>query len=238
MRHRRHWLSYLFALLGLGMLAGSVYWYRNVEAFIVHAEVAEGTVVDLVRSGSSGSGSGDSTYRPLVVFVDAAGREIEFVSSVGSNPPAYRRGEKLEVLYQPGDPENARINAFFSLWLGPLILGFIGGVFALLGFGVGLAGVLRQRDRAYLRKRGMPVLTELQSVSAIKHRRNRGGRAAYRVVTRWQDPRTAEMHVFKSGNLGFDPSDYLKGKRITVFIDKDDPGKYHMDLSMLPKSAA
>ncbi|WWQ67061.1 DUF3592 domain-containing protein [Streptomyces sp. Q6] len=41
----------------------------------------------------------------------------------GSNPPAHGVGERVEVLFRAGSPENARINGFVSLRLLPLVLG-------------------------------------------------------------------------------------------------------------------
>ena len=45
------------------------------------------------------------------------------------------------------------------------------------------------------------------------------------------------MHVFESDNVWFDPTSYVKGRKITVFIENDNPKKYLVDLSFLPKLA-
>ena len=62
-------------------------------------------------------------------------------------------------------------------------------------------------------------------------------KSAYRIHAQWLNPRTAELHIFVSDRLIFDQTDYIKNDEITVFTDKDNPQKYHVDLSFLPKVA-
>ena len=101
-------IKYVFLLVGIGMLAGSLSWYQNTQSFVAQAVKAEGTVVELLRSSSSDS----ITYRPVVHFSNQNGEQIEFTSSAGSNPPSYSKGEKVEVLYLPTEPQNSKINGF------------------------------------------------------------------------------------------------------------------------------
>ena len=77
-------LKYVFTLIGAGMLVGAVMSYSSTVSFIERATEATGTVIDLERSRSSDS----TTYYPVVVFEDIRGREIEFRSRSGSNPPS------------------------------------------------------------------------------------------------------------------------------------------------------
>jgi len=231
------WIGYLFAAIGFGLLAGGFFWYQSVAEFIEEATVARGEVIDLVRSSSSSSsGSSSYTYRPVVTFKDQNGQLVEFVSSSGSNPPSYSRGEQVDVFYRPEDPQNAKIDGFFSLWGGPMVLGLVGGVFALFGVGFTVPAIVKKRRNTRLRKQGTPVQTKLQGVEKNTSVRIKG-RSPYRVVTQWQDPRTREIHVFTSEDLWFNPTDFLTGKEILVFIEPDKPQRHYMDLSFLPKMA-
>jgi hypothetical protein len=227
-------VKYAFSALGLAMLAGALFWYQSVTAFVAGASLAQGTVTELVRSQSGGD---SPTYRPVVRFNAADGQAVEFVSSAGSNPPSYSKGEKVEVFYKPSDPQKAMINGFFSLWGGPLIVGGMGAVFFLIGGGIWLFSRLRGQRDEYLRTRGTPIQTKFQNVEL-----NRGltvnGANPFRVVTQWQDPTTSELHVFRSNNLWFDPTDHIKQGQITVFIEGNNPKKYFVDLSFLPKLAS
>jgi len=63
------------------------------------------------------------------------------------------------------------------------------------------------------------------------------GRHPFRVIAQWQDPSTAKIRVFKSHNLWFDPSRFITQKQIRVFLDRNNPKRYYVDLSFLPKQA-
>ena len=224
-------IKYLFSLVGLGMLVGAFYLYSNTRAFLETAAKAEGTVTELVRSRSNDS----TTYRPVVRF-SQNGHQFEFTSSSGSNPPGYSRGEKVEVFYNPANPQDAKINSFFSVWGGPVILGGLGGVFFLIGAGIILVNILKSRKDEYLKKYGRRIETNYQSVE-LNTSYTVNGRNPFRVLTHWQNPVTSEIHIFKSNNLWFDPSDYINKKTITVFIENNNPKKYYVDLSFLPRLA-
>ena len=196
------------------------------------ATVAEGTVVDLVASRSNDS----TTYKPVVRFTPAGGEALQFTSGMGSNPPAYAQGEKVSVFYKAREPQNAMISGVFSLWGGPLILGGLGTVFFLIGGGIMLFGRLAAQREAHLRAHGTPVQAKFQGVE-VNRSLTVNGAHPFRVVTQWQDPASAELHIFKSANLWFDPSDHIKAQAITVYIESGNPRKYWVDLSFLPKLA-
>jgi len=229
----------LFAVIGLGASIAAWLMFESRQAFLATAQPAEGTVVelDLVRS-SSGSGSGSSySYYPIVRFRTAGGEEIQFRGRVGSNPPSYRRGERIGVLYDPQTPELAEIDGFFSLWGGVLILGLIGLVFAAVGIGHWVWHVAKLRLEAWLARNGQRVNAEVVDVR-LGGMRRRGRQSRWRIVAQWMDPLTRKVHVFKSRTLGFDPEPYLKGETVPVLIDPKNPRRYALDLSFLPELAS
>ena len=225
-------IKYLFTFLGLAMLVGSFYINEDTRSFIAQATKTEGTVVQLILSYSDNS----RTYHPLVRFTDTNGKAIEFVSSTGSNPPGYSEGEKVEVLYLPAEPYKARLNSFFSLWGGSIIVGGLGGIFLLIGGGIFLAPKLKSRKNEYLREQGSPIETEFQSV-AFNTAVSVNGRNPFQVITQWKNPSTSQIQIFKSDNLWYDPTEHIQNKRIRVFVDRNNPKKYYVDLSFLPKIA-
>jgi len=171
----------------------------------------------------------------VVRFTTAGGETIEFQSR-SSNPPAYARGEQVTVLYLPEAPHDARIQGFFSLWGLPLVFGSVGSVFLLMGGGFALSGLLTRRRREHLRQHGVGIDTDLLGVER-NTRFKFNGRSPFQVVTQWQDPTTGTIHVFKSENLRFDPSNYIGDNKIRVLIDRNNPRRYYVDLSFLPKMA-
>ncbi len=225
-------IKYLFTFLGLAMLAGTLYINEDTRSFLAKATKTEGTVVQLVLSYSNHS----RTYHPVVRFTERNGQTIEFVSSIGSNPPGYSEGEKVEVLYLPAEPYKARLNSFFSLWGASIIVGALGGIFLLIGCGFFLAPKLQNRKKEYLLQQGSPIETEFQSVG-FNTAVSINGRNPFQIITQWKNPSTSQIHIFKSDNLWYDPTEYIQNKRIRVFIDRNNPKKYYVDLSFLPKIA-
>jgi hypothetical protein len=57
---------------------------------------------------------------------------------VGSNPPRYKEGDSVVVLYDPAQPGDVRIHSFFNVWMGPLVLGLLGVIMSLVGAGLTL----------------------------------------------------------------------------------------------------
>ncbi len=226
-------LKYLFSLLGAALLVGAIFSYQNTVAFLDEALEVPGMVTDLVYSRSSDS----SSYYPVVKFEDTSGQVVEFQSSSGSNPASYSVGEQVSVFYTAGQPESARINGFFSLWGLSLILGIIGGAFFLVGALMILVPLVRKGRGAKLRETGQLVVARVQGVeqnTALVM----NGQSPFRIVTQWQDPATATIHVFRSDNLWFDPSDHIPGDSINVYIRPDNPKRYWVDTSFLPKMAS
>jgi hypothetical protein len=225
-------VKYFLSLIGLSMLIGSFFLYQNTQDFLKDALQAEGTVIELVRSRSSDS----TTYRPVVEFKTQSGSVIEFTSSSGSNPPSYSKGEVVSILYHESSPEQAKINGFFSLWGLPLILGSLGAVFFLVGFSIIFSSRLNGKKIEYLRKNGMPIKAKFQNVG-INDALRVNGRSPYQIYAQWQNPSTSEIHLFNSENIWFDPTDHINNDELTVFIEKNNPAKYYVDISFLPKVA-
>jgi hypothetical protein len=129
----------MFAI-GAGLLIVAANFARADQALAAKGGAAQGTVIDLVSHRNGGK----QMFRPVVAFTDQAGRRRQFASTVSSNPPSYRRGEEVAVLYDPANPDAAMIDSFIDRHLGSLVFGILGTVFALFGGGV-LVGLWRRR---------------------------------------------------------------------------------------------
>ena len=225
-------LSWLFLLIGLGLLAWGGYLASRTAAFVGSAGAAEGTVVAFVQTTSTDG----PTYQPIVAFTPASGGPRKLTSDMGASPPAYDVGDKVTVLYDPADPGDARIESTFALWGGAIILCGVGTAFAAVGGG--MLGVRRAATRrtAELRLRGRRVLARFQSVE-----RNTSfevnGVHPWRIVCQWQDPTTGVLHLFQSANLWSDPTPHVHVQEIAVFVDPRNPRRYAMDVGFLPRAA-
>ena len=142
-------IKFVFGLVGVLMLIGAVLLYQNTTKFIASASRAQGEVIDLLRVESSRRNSSD-TWRPMVHFKLPSGEIIEFTPSSSSSPPAYDKGEIVEVFFNPADPKDARLNGFFDLWGGAAIVGGLGAVF--LAFAIGMHFLLSDEASAKRRR--------------------------------------------------------------------------------------
>jgi len=97
----------------LGVISGVVgfMWWQNVRHFVQTAEQAEGTVIELVMGGKG--------YRPVVEFTDRFGQRHEHRSSMGTNPPRYSVGDKVQIVYDQNDIASAKINHWLHLYFYP-----------------------------------------------------------------------------------------------------------------------
>jgi LPXTG-motif cell wall-anchored protein len=117
-------------VIGLGI--GYFGWTMRIDTleFVDSAQSASGSVVEVEARTDS---DGDTLFYPVFEFTTAEGEEIQFRSNSGSNPPSRDKGEKVEILYDPNQPQNARENSFSGLWMFSTILLVFGGIFALAG---------------------------------------------------------------------------------------------------------
>jgi hypothetical protein len=229
-------IKYIFTIIGLGMLTGAFFIYKNTSKFLETAVTTQGTVVELVESRSSSSSDNSIMYSPVVNFIDKKGVEVKVYSSTSSNPPSYNVGEKVEVLYAPETPQDAKIKGFFSLWGGATILGILGGIFFTIGGAMFIFDKRKNNMLTHLKQNGTRIESDFQSVG-LNTSLAVNGRNPFQIVSQWQNPATSKLHLFTSDNIWFDPTDFIKTDKIKVLIDRNDPKKYHVDLSFLPEVA-
>jgi hypothetical protein len=130
MQKMRRWMFPLLLLVGIGMVAGGVYLGQRMKELQDHGLRTPGQVVGLEISRSSDS----TSYHPKVSFKDSRGGAVTFRDSVGSNPPSYRTGDAVTVLYLEGEPEkSAIIDRGLWNWLVPALLALFGALIFFAG---------------------------------------------------------------------------------------------------------
>lgn len=126
----------VFAFVGIGALGLALAFLWDSWRFTQRAVLTTGEVVVLTPDASD-------LMSPVVRFNTAGGEQAECVG-LGSNPPAYTRGQRVGVYYLPLEPTNARINAFAQLWLQCVI--FFGISFVLIGIAIFTHRVTQRRS--------------------------------------------------------------------------------------------
>jgi hypothetical protein len=109
-------------------IAGSARRFRS------RAARARGVVMDNEWRVAGGT-TGTALAFPVVRF-DTPQGTVETRSTHGQRPPRFQAGDPVEVLYEPGDPENARVETAATRMLLPTIFVVVGTSVGLIGCGL------------------------------------------------------------------------------------------------------
>ncbi len=225
-------LGFIFSGVGLVLLMATVLVVDHTNRFMQNAKTAPGVVTDL-RLGTTSSSSTSRSYHPVVRYTPEGQEAVEIVSSFGSSPPRYKKGDAVTIRYDPASPHRGRIDGFWGIWFPTVIPGGLTALFGIPGATLLIVFYRRQARMQWLRLHGRLVSTDFQAVlqnTAV----SMNGRNPYQIVTQWQNRSTGIHHTFKSEFLWDDPAPHVEGGRaIIVRIDPNNPKRYIMDLSFL-----
>lgn len=119
-------------------LAAGAWAYGLFSAVQTHEKLAtwertEGVVTSMERSTSHGRRGSHTSYRACYRF-EVDGVRYEGKQSVASNPPAYHKGEKLTVVYNPAHPYESDADSAFDLYFKSFAFALVGVIAFLIGF--------------------------------------------------------------------------------------------------------
>ena len=128
-------IRYIFLLgpaIGTCLEIGGFYWKKKINEKLNKTVKTTGTVLRLEsrRGGTGFDTSGRTVYYPIVEF-SVNGEVYTTAGDVASMKPKYSIGDKIEISYNPEDPNNSGISG--DEFMGPHALMLIGGVFIFLG---------------------------------------------------------------------------------------------------------
>jgi hypothetical protein len=127
-------------VIALGLAGLTVYLVVEVRRFASGAERVEGKVVDLVsREGTAGR---PKQWAPVVGY-EVGGKAYVLKTDRYAFPSRFAVGDKIEVLYSPGDPNDARLGGFRQKYTTAILTGIA--AFCLAFMGMGLWKAARRR---------------------------------------------------------------------------------------------
>ncbi|MAG55700.1 MAG: hypothetical protein CMJ83_05360 [Planctomycetes bacterium] len=115
------WLPRGFLVIGLACYVVSAVIVFDTVKFLLDTETTKGVVLEITP------GEGRDAPPGTEVAYDFEGQRVVFEWPLAPFGP--EAGDFVDVLYDPGDPENARVDGFMSLWFIPALLGVFGGGF-------------------------------------------------------------------------------------------------------------
>lgn len=128
-------------------LFSAVQTHENLSSW----EKTEGVVTSMERSISHGRRGTHSSYRACYRF-EVDGVRYTGKQSVASNPPAYHKGEKLTVVYNPAHPYESDVDSAFDLYFKSLGFALVGVILFFIGFSA-MGGWARLKELAFSRGR-------------------------------------------------------------------------------------
>lgn len=230
--------SLLFLVLGLGLIIGSYYKYQATQAFLATATEATGEITQ-VRSRTDSDGN--RGYFPQISFQTLTGQSHRFEGAREASRFEYRKGDTVNVLYDPHNPSNAAIKGSHSPMLTSVLMvgaGILFGFFGVLGLKEGFGWKSKKKR---LMEHGQDVEAivvgpeaALERMPAILRRQMPGDMGAGEmakaweqgnsVMAEWNDPQTGKKHLFIEHSWqGEKPS---VGSAIRVKVDPENPKNY------------
>jgi hypothetical protein len=123
----------VFGLVGAIFLYKGISSLRSTRRFVAGAAQAPGVVVAHEKRWHRKPGGGRQRLaHPVVRFEKPGGETVRFESEIGGSLVP-KVGQEVTVLYDPKDPDGAKIKAPLMLWAVPSVFTVLGGVFCLFG---------------------------------------------------------------------------------------------------------
>ena len=118
-------------LIGIGLVPagiGAFAFFRTLR-FLRTAQTTSGVVNEVIFMPVSDG----HIYRPKITFTTQTGETVPLTSVLMSNPPRFRVGQQVPVVYDPSNPSRAYIRSFSYLWFVSLLFGGLGSLLFILG---------------------------------------------------------------------------------------------------------
>lgn len=223
---------YILLAIGIPVLLATFLLGRNTWNFIQNSEKITGKVVAYDSHPNVDRDPTDVKLISPVVEFKANNETIKFVSKLNDESPKYKIGDQVPVLYQKDHPEKAQINDFYLLWRKTILAAAFGFVLTLIGVILYYRSKRSDKKKILLKKHGVLIEAKFEKVKKASSKFMQ--KFPYHIIATWTDPATSKEHLFESDYIWFDPSDYIKGKKIMVYADKNNLNKYYMDIDFLP----
>ena len=223
-------LGALFLAAGSELIYNAFASWNETIAFVAHASHAKGVVVRLVQGEAR---MHEPTFAPVIEFSTPDGRKLRFIGMGSSIHPTFLPDQFVDVLYEPANPEQARLNFEPVLWGPSLAFGGIGCVLATIGASILGVKARRRHVRAWLAESGARVKATYAGAFYEKTF-DVFGRSPWRLLCKWKHPATQEVYLLRSDRIWFDPAPFVKREALDVLVNPDKPNQYYVDISFLP----
>lgn len=125
-------IGYVLGLIvGLVLLGVAAFLYIKARNFVNAAQKTKGTVVRMEPRTRKGG----TSYVAVFEFRSLDGQTITVLDTVAARPPRHQVGQAVDVVYDPANPRDARLDSTSTLYMMPIIIGVVGGMLTLTNAG-------------------------------------------------------------------------------------------------------
>jgi hypothetical protein len=211
----------LFVICAITIIAG-VAIYMEASSYQKKSKITEGTVVN----------SGITFYE--IKYTSDDGVERTYKGTHGSKGRRYHDNEKVKVFYLIDNPDKARISDGKKGGKKVVFWGFV-----LLLFNLFMVYTNRKRTRTSnsFKATGRKVEAQILKID-IDMETTVMKRNPYYILCEWIDPMSGRKYLHTIRYIWEEPRTLLAGRNtIDVYIDRNDPEKYFMDIEFLGPAA-
>lgn len=183
---------------------------------------AEITGFDISRRNTD-----DRYSRRTAIKYEVEGQSLEQLLNEYSS--SMYEGKIIPVLVNPEDYYDVRTSTL--LYLPAIIFGVVAIPFLVVSIILIVVMVSRNKRFSRIYEEGKRITAEVTG-GRINRNYSVNNRHPWRLECRYEDTFSGEEHVFKSGNVWFDPNQYI-GRPISVYILDGNFSNYYIDVDSL-----
>ena len=183
---------------------------------------AEITGFDISRRNTD-----DRYSRRTAIKYEVEGQSLEQLLNEYSS--SMYEGKIIPVLVNPEDYYDVRTSTL--LYLPAIIFGVVAIPFLVVSIILIVVMVSRNKRFSRIYEEGKRITAEVTG-GRINRNYSVNNRHPWRMECRYEDTFLGEEHVFKSGNVWFDPNQYI-GRPISVYILDGNFSNYYIDVDSL-----
>ena len=183
---------------------------------------AEITGFDISRRNTD-----DRYSRRTAIKYEVEGQSLEQLLNEYSS--SMYEGKIIPVLVNPEDYYDVRTSTL--LYLPAIIFGVVAIPFLVVSIILIVVMVSRNKRFSRIYEEGKRITAEVTG-GRINRNYSVNNRHPWRLECRYEDTFTGEEHVFLSGNVWFDPNQYI-GRPISVYILDGNFSNYYIDVDSL-----
>lgn len=214
----------LFTLIGLGSFGWMSFEVFVANKFLSQAERTFGTVI---RFEEKEDHDGTPDYYPVISFQANSGEAYSYTATIGMNPPSYKIGERVRVLYPTIDPSGAKLDSIGEIWGMVILSGIMGIAFLPAGLVYPIVLYRRGRFKRWLVKHGVEVRGKIVGVQFDTCTRM-NKRNPYVLVCEAADVSTGATRKYFSDHYWTDPLTLgiRIGDEVKVLVHPKAPNRY------------